>query len=310
MIVCCGEALIDFLPVVDREGHKAYRPVAAGSVLNVALTLGRLGAPTTFFGGLSTDFLGDLLVRALDESNVSIAGLKRIPHPTTLALVDLSTGEPAYAFYDEASACRMFDPAAAAPLGDDVTALHFGSFPLGTEPVGSRLVAMIEANAGRRVISLDPNVRPTLIADVATYSARLAAIVPLADIVKTSVADLAWLHPGVDAGEVARAWLAAGVGLVVVTQGGEGAVGATKEVRVATPAVPAAVVDTVGAGDSFMGAMLARLHERDLLDREAIRALDRESLADLLAFAAQVAAVTCSRAGADPPWRAEIATTV
>jgi fructokinase len=306
MIVCCGEALIDFLPVTDRDGHKAYRPVAAGSVMNVALTLGRLGAPVGFLGGLSTDFLGDLLVKALAASNVSVAGLVRVARPTTLALVDLSAGEPAYAFYDEGSACRMFDPAAGRPLGADVAALHFGSFPLGTEPVGSRLVALLKANAGRRVISLDPNVRPTLVADAAAYRARLAEIAPLADIVKTSVADLAWLHPGVDADEVARGWLAAGVGLVVVTRGGQGATGMTAAHRVASPAVPTAVVDTVGAGDSFMGAMLARLHRHNLLRREAIRVLSREAVADLLAFAAQVAAVTCSRVGADPPWRAEL----
>jgi len=307
MIVCCGEALIDFLPVTDSEGHKAYRPVVGGSVFNVALTLGRLGAPTAFLGGLSTDFFGDRLIAALAESNVSTAGVARQPRPTTLALVDMSTGEPAYAFYDEGSACREFDPMAGVPQGDDVAAMHFGSFPLGTEPVGSRLVALLKTNAGRRVISLDPNVRPTLIEDAAAYRARLADITPLADIVKTSVADLAWLHPGDDPDAIARRWLAAGVGLVVVTHGGAGATGMTENLSVNMPAMPTAAVDTVGAGDSFMGAILTRLDERGLLDRRAIRQLDREALEDVLAFAGKVAAITCSRPGADPPWRRELA---
>jgi fructokinase len=219
----------------------------------------------------------------------------------------MSTGEPAYAFYDEGSACRTFDPMAGGPQGDDVAAMHFGSFPLGTEPVGSRLVALLKANAGRRVISLDPNVRPTLIENAVAYRARLAEVAPLADVVKTSVADLAWLHPGDDPDEIARRWLTAGVGLVVVTLGGEGATGTTDKLSVAMPAMPTDVVDTVGAGDSFMGAMLARLHERGLLHRRSIRTLDRDALADGLAFAGNVAALTCSRPGADPPWAAEIA---
>jgi len=306
MIVCCGEALIDFLPVTDRDGRHAYRPVVGGSVFNVALTLGRLGAPTAFLGGLSTDFFGDRLVAALAESHVSTAGVARTSRPTTLALVDVSTGEPAYAFYDEASACREFDPAAGGPVGNDVAAMHFGSFPLGTEPVGSRLVTLMQENAGRRVISLDPNVRPTLVEDAVAYRARLADITPLADIVKTSVADLAWLHPGPDPDAIARRWLAAGVGLVVITNGGEGATGMTADLTVTMPATQTVVVDTVGAGDSFMGAILARLDERGLLDRRAIRQLGREALADLLAFAGEVAAITCSRPGADPPWRAEL----
>jgi fructokinase len=306
MIVCYGEALIDFLPVTDHEGRMAYRPVVGGSVFNVALTLGRLGAPTAFMGGLSTDFFGDRLVAALAESNVSTAGVARTSRPTTLALVDVSAGEPVYAFYDEGSACREFDPAAGGPVGGDVAAMHFGSFPLGTESVGSRLVSLLKENAGRRVISLDPNVRPTLIEDAAAYRARLSDIAPLADIVKTSVADLAWLHPGDDPNAIARRWLAAGVGLVVVTHGGEGATGMTGDISVTLPATPTAVVDTVGAGDSFMGAMLARLHEQGLLDRRSIRQLDRDGVADVLAFAGNVAAITCSRPGADPPWRKEL----
>jgi fructokinase len=306
MIACYGEALIDFLPVTDRDGNNAYRPVVGGSVFNVALTLGRLGAPTDFLGGLSTDFFGDLLVAALARSGVSTAGVKRAARLTTLAIVDVSSGEPAYAFYDEGSACRMFDPTSA-PVGEDVSAMHFGSFPLGTEPLGSRLVEVLKTNAGRRVISLDPNVRPTLIENAAAYRARLTEIAPLADIVKTSIADLAWLHPGVDADEIAQGWLAAGVGLVVVTDGGEGATGMTREVALRVPAHPVAVVDTVGAGDSFMGAMLARLHQSGRLGRQSIRELDGQALGDVLAYAAKVSAVTCSRPGADPPTAADLA---
>jgi fructokinase len=185
--------------------------------------------------------------------------------------------------------------------------MHFGSFPLGTEPVGTRLVALLRDNAGRRVISLDPNVRPTLIEDAASYRSRLAEVAPLADIVKTSVADLAWLHPEGDPNDIARAWLDAGVGLVIVTHGSKGATGMTGRFSITAPAAPAEVVDTVGAGDSFMGAILARLHEKGSLDRHAIRQLDRDALADVLAFSGMVAAITCSRPGADPPWREELA---
>ncbi|MCX5479844.1 carbohydrate kinase [Kaistia geumhonensis] len=307
MIVACGEALIDFLPTKDEQGRDSYRPAVGGSPYNVALTTGRLGVPTGFLGGISTDFFGDMLADELVRSNVDLKYAGRSARPTTLAFVSLAHEEPQYAFFDENTAGRLHDPAAHTPIGDEVEALHFGSFSLATEPFASRLAQVMDDNRGRRVICYDPNVRPTLIADRDTFMARAEAFACGADIVKISGADLEWLHPGADPETIAEGWLKGGAGLVVVTRGGAGVTAFTRKGKVFSPIVPTTVVDTVGAGDSFTGGFLARLHEKGLLDITRLRTLDHRELKDALDFANRVASITCSRAGANPPWRDELA---
>ena len=306
MIVSCGEALIDFLPVKDTEGRDSYHPKAGGSPYNVALTTGRLGAPTGFLGGISTDFFGDMLAAEFERSHVSLKYVGRSARPTTLAFVSLLHDEPQYAFFDENTAGRLHDPAEHTPIGPEVEALHFGSFVLATEPFASRLENVMQQNRGRRVICYDPNVRPTLINDRPAFEARVQRFAHAADIIKISGADLEWLYPGRDVAEIAAAWLAGGAGLVVVTRGGAGVTAYTPRGSVFSPVVPVKIADTVGAGDSFTGGFLARLHDKGLLNIGAIRAIGAADLEDALGFANRVAAITCSRPGADPPWREEL----
>jgi len=194
MIVSCGEALIDFLPVKDTEGRDSYHPKAGGSPYNVALTTGRLGAPTGFLGGISTDFFGDMLAAEFERSHVSLKYVGRSARPTTLAFVSLLHDEPQYAFFDENTAGRLHDPAEHTPIGPEVEALHFGSFVLATEPFASRLENVMQQNRGRRVICYDPNVRPTLINDRPAFEARVERFAHAADIIKISGADLEWLY--------------------------------------------------------------------------------------------------------------------
>ncbi|BCP53612.1 carbohydrate kinase [Kaistia sp. 32K] len=307
MIVSCGEALIDFLPVKDVNGNDSYQPKVGGSPYNVALTTGRLGIPTGFLGGISTDFFGELLAEELERSQVSLKYTGRSARPTTLAFVSLLHDEPQYAFFDENSAGRLHDPAIHEPVGDEVEALHFGSISLIPEPIVDRLAAVMDANRGKRVLCYDPNVRPTLIHDRDAFSARVEQFAHGADIVKISGADLEWLHPGVDPETVAAGWLAAGAGLVVVTRGGNGVTAYTPTGSVFSPVVPVTIADTVGAGDSFTGGLLARLSEKGHLTIDGVRKIDHAALKDALDFANRVAAITCSRAGANPPWRHELA---
>ena len=165
MLLCCGEALIDFLPVKTASGDHAYRPVVGGSPFNAAIGIGRLGGRIGMHTGISNDLFGVMLTDELVRSDVSTAYVLPDDRQTTLAFVSLGTDEPQYAFYDEATSSRMFDPAAVKPIGDEVTALNFGSVSLIGDPGGARLEGLFHANKGKRVLSIDPNCRPTLIQD-------------------------------------------------------------------------------------------------------------------------------------------------
>ncbi len=304
MIVSCGEALIDFVPATTADGRSAYVPCVGGSPFNIAVGIGRLGVPAAFLGGVSNDFFGDALVAALRTSNVDTRYVRRLGRPSMLAFVRLDAAEPEYVFYDAESAPRFWE--AAEPLRDDVTLLHLGSISLLGEPAARRLVALMAENKGRRLLSLDPNIRPSMIPDEAGYRARLRTVLDLADIVKISAADLAWLAPEVTPEAAAQAWLTRGTSLVVVTLGPAGAVAFARAGAVRCAGVPVAVVDTVGAGDSFMSALLAGLVRLGVERLDQLQNLGPESVATAVGFAARASAITCSRRGADPPWRNEI----
>jgi len=305
MILCCGEALIDMLPRRSTEGERAFAPYSGGAVFNTAIALGRLGTPTGFFSGLSSDFFGDQLVADLAAAGVDASFCARTPHPTTLAFVTLTDGKADYAFFDEGSAGRLLDEAALPDIPDTVRALHFGAISLIPEPCGSAYETLMRRHAGRRVISFDPNIRPGFIKDRPRHLARMRRMLALSDIVKVSDEDLAWFDEGpFDA--VAPRWLESGPRLVVMTRGAGGAVALGPEGRVEVPAVAVKVADTVGAGDTFNAGLLAALDRRGLLDRAALARLSGGDLAEALAFAARAAAICVSRPGANPPWAHEM----
>jgi fructokinase len=196
----------------------------------------------------------------------------------------------------------------ARPLGDDVRAVHVGSIAAYREPGASVLLAMLHRLKGRVSITLDPNIRPAVIGGVEYARERTEELVRLADVVKASDEDLDLLYPGVDHLSSARHLLAMGPSLVVVTRGPEGALGVGRTAEVTVPAPAVDLVDTVGAGDTFMGALLHALGERDLLGRTAALAeLDAGTLREVLTTAAVAAALNCAREGADPPTAAELA---
>jgi fructokinase len=308
MILVCGEALIDMVPLPASPDQPAYVAKGGGSLFNVAMGLGRLEVPVGFFGRLSLDPFGRMMRRQLEEDGVDCRFVLDGPEPSTLAIVFLEAGaEPVYTFHDEGAADRMLRVEdVPAVLPDEVAALHFGSISLLREPGASAYESLMRREHGHRLVSLDPNVRPGLIHDRAAYVERLEGWVSLADLVKVSRADLEWLYPEVGPEDAAHAWLDRGPAAVVLTRGGDGAVALTGAGRAQVPGIPVTVSDTVGAGDSFTSGLLAWLERTGRLDRTAIRGVTEDELRAALTFANTAASITCTRAGAQPPTLAEM----
>ena len=304
-VVVAGDALVDLTPTTTVRGNPAYEPHPGGSCLNVAVGLGRLDVPTAFLARLSSDAFGRQLRAHLAASEVEPSYLVHTDDLTTLAAVHLSDGQASYSFHAMGTADRGLLPEHLRVLPPGA-ALHMGSIALVLEPVASTLDGLLRREAGQRVISLDPNIRPRLILDREAYLRRFESWVGLVDVLKVSEEDLAWLYPDRSSDEVTAGWHGAGVSLVIVTHGGNGASASTPSASATASAPPVDVVDTVGAGDAFTSGALAHLHQRRLLDRDAVRALDEAALAELLGAASLVAADTCTRAGAEPPRRREL----
>ena len=306
MIVCCGEALIDMLPRQLASGETALLPASGGAIFNTAIALGRLGAPVEFFSGLSNDLFGEQLREALAKSNVGTRYAQLSDRPTTLAFVKLTDGKAAYTFYDENTAGRMLTPDDLPEFADDVQAVHFGAISLVSEPCGSAYEALMQREEPRRVIMFDPNIRPGFIRDRATHLARMHRMLGLADIVKVSDEDLEWLGRDGSAEDTLRKWLERGPKLAIMTAGADGALAVAKSGAVRVPAVTVKVVDTVGAGDTFNAGVLAWLNEAGLLTKPALEQISSPDIEAAIRLGARAAAVTVSRAGANPPWRREL----
>lgn len=308
MIVCCGEALIDMIPQADAQGQ-TLRPHAGGAVFNTAIALGRLGVESHFLSGVSTDLFGKQLVAELTKSNVATDLLLRSDRPTTLAFVELNNGHASYTFYDENTAGRMLDPADLPKIPDAAQAMYFGGISLINEPAADFYLALALREAPNRVIMADPNIRANFVVDEARYRARLDHLIGCVDILKVSDEDLDWIMPGpLPHAEKATILRKKGPGVVVLTKGAEGAQAFFAEGATAHVPVPqVTVVDTVGAGDTFNAGFLASLSAANLLDKTRLATLSEADASAALTYGAQVAAVTVSRAGANPPWRTELA---
>ena len=307
MILSCGESLIDMLPRESAAGEPAFAPYPGGAVFNTAIALGRLGVDAGFLSGISTDLFGEILEQALAASKVD-AGLSiRSDRPTTLAFVKLVNGHASYAFYDENTAGRMITPADLPDLPASVRAVFFGGISLVVDPCGGTYEAlMLRESAAGRLCMIDPNIRPGFIRDEAAYRARLERMLGAADIVKLSDEDLRWLMGPGEIDALARGILAQGPKLVLITEGAEGARGISAAHEVFVPANKVEVVDTVGAGDTFNAGVLAALDRAAALSKAQVADASEALIRDCLSLGVAAAAVTVSRAGANPPWAAEL----
>ena len=307
MILSCGEALIDMLPRTSTQGEACFAPYAGGAVFNTAIALGRLGTPSAFFSGVSTDMLGDILADSLTASQVDTQYLARSDRPTTVAFVKLVNGQATYAFYDEATAGRMLSQDQLPTLPDTVSTLFFGGISLVNDPAASTYEALQSREAAARVTMIDPNIRPGFIAGKeAEYRARIERMIARADIVKLSDEDLHWLMGAGDLSTLARQIIATGPKLVFITEGAAGARALTATQNRFFAATPVTVADTVGAGDTFNAGALSALHTAGALTKAALTSLPDATLDAALSLGTRAAAITVSRPGANPPWANEL----
>jgi fructokinase len=309
MILVCGEALIDLFVGRSDGAQLPTEAIAGGSPFNVAIGVARLGSAAAFLSALSQDAFGTFLAGRLAEAGVGMGYLHRCPERSTLSVVATGPdGHPHYTFYGEAGADRALTardlPSA---LPDDVKAIAAGSYALGIDPIAGAIEVLLQREAGRRVISLDPNVRPRVVGDVDAYRRRFEKLLTTATLVKASIEDLELLYGARDLRQVARDWLQSGPSLVVVTRGSDAPLAMLRDgTIVERPARRVAVVDTVGAGDSFHSALLAHLDRTDHLTPKAIAGLTPSDVADTLDFAVSASAITCTRRGANPPTWSEV----
>ena len=309
MYLVCGEALYDvFLDGEDDSGGLRFEARSGGSPFNVAIGIARLGGRAALLTGISRDMLGERLVRTLEKESVSTDYLIRSGRRTTLSLVGVDpSGQPDYVFYGLGSADCSVTPEDLPEIGPEIAGLHFGSYSTVVRPVADAF-STLAGGARDRFISVDPNVRPMVEPDPGVWRARIGEYAARADLLKLGTEDLRAVYPDAEPGDVAADLIAAGVKLVVVTDGGGTVSAWTRRghvVRVTPPET--AVVDTVGAGDSFQAALLARLSEAGRGDpAAAVDALDEHRLGSLLKFAVGAARITCRRRGADLPRRDEV----
>jgi fructokinase len=307
MILSCGEALIDMLPRTTTLGEPAFSPYAGGAVFNTAIALGRLGAPSAFFSGISNDMLGQILTETLQASKVDTAHCARSDRPTTVAFVKLVDGQATYAFYDENTAGRLLSLAELPALPTEISTLFFGGISLVNDPAASTYEALQSREAPTRVTMIDPNIRPGFIAGKeADYRARIERMIARADIVKLSDEDLHWLMGAGDVSALAPQILEKGPKVIFITEGAAGARAITATQNRFVAATRVTVADTVGAGDTFNAGALTALHEAGALTKSALTALPDATLDAALTLGTRAAAITVSRAGANPPWRNEL----
>jgi fructokinase len=307
MLLSCGDALIDFLPVKSADGRDAVVPVVGGSCLNIAVGMARLGAPTGFVGGISTDLFGRMIADHAMASQVELRHATRSGHQATLAFVRTVAGEPQYAFYDEETASRNWIYRRGSIPFDEIEAIHIGSTTLVDEKAAAETRAMVEDARGSVTISFDPNCRPNLLKHKARYVDRMDGFAATAAIVRMSDVDFEFLYGGGDYVGRAKALIEKGVSLVVVTRGNKGAQAWHREagaIEVEAPTVN--VVDTIGAGDSFQAALLFALRAIDRIGTGSLAQMNSDELGRVLSFASICAAFTCGRAGADPPRQSDV----
>lgn len=306
MLISCGDALIDFVPTKNTDGREAVMPAVGGSCLNVAIGIARLGAPTGFVGGVSTDLFGRMIADHAAASNVELGLATRSDHQTTLAFVRIVAGESHYAFYDADTATRNWTFRRGTIPFDTVEAVHVGSTTLVNDQGAAETKALIADAWASSTISFDPNCRPNLVKDKASYLARMVEFAASADLIKMSDVDFAYLF-GEEPYQQRASALLGGTSLVVITRGNHGAIAwhaKAGQIEVEAPKVE--VADTIGAGDSFQAALLFALHKQGRLARQKLKDIGPDELRRALSFAANCAGLTCTRPGADPPWSHEI----
>ena len=304
MILCCGEALIDFMPIEKANSQTFYKPCPGGSPLNTAVALGRLNHHVGILTGISTDFFGKQLISHLEESSVDCSMVVRSDLDTTLAFVSDESleGDVEYAFYAKETADRSISvDKLPKSLPDNIEVLEFGSISLVMEPSASSYENLMLRESTKRFISLDPNIRPDFIPDALAFQKRFENWLDHVDLLKLSTADLEWIYPNSNIDDAVSHILSKRVQGVFLTMGEKGAWAYTKNHQIFAETPVVSVRDTVGAGDSFHAGLLHKLAMMKKLKLGQLKEIKEPELQASLQFAMKVAALTCSNIGASPP---------
>jgi fructokinase len=302
VIVIGGEALVD---LVEDDG--SLRAVAGGGPFNTAIAFGRLDVAVGFVGAISRDAYGQMLAQELADAGVDTSLVNWSDAPTPRAVVHRRRdGQHDFTFDLRGTSLVDLSPQQLPVLPDEAWAVHVGTLALALDPPASAYEAFVDREAGRRQIIVDPNVRPAIFGDVVTYRRRFERLTQIADLVKLSEDDAAWIYPGTSVEDVLELILGLGPRVVAVTRGANGAVAGSGNRFVDVPGIPVTVADTVGAGDSFGAAFVAALVDDGAFGPQATRRADEAVLARAVRYAVAASAITCTRTGAVPPSRDEI----
>ena len=304
MILCCGEALIDFMPLEKENSQIFYKPCPGGSSVNTAVALGRLNHSVGMLTGVSNDLFGKQLIAHLEESNVDCSLVVRSDLDTTLAFVSAESleGNVEYAFYAKGTADRSISVEnLPKSLPDNIEVLEFGSISLVMEPSASSYEYLMKRESTKRFISLDPNIRPDFIPDALVFQKKFDKWLDHVDLLKLSDADLDWLYPNYNIQDAVDHILSKKVQAVFLTMGEKGAWAYTKNHQIFANTPIISVTDTVGAGDSFHAGLLHKLAMMDKLKIGKLKEINEPELQASLQFAIKVAALTCTNTGANPP---------
>ena len=293
----CGEALIDKITIGGQ-----LREIPGGGPANTAHALARLAVASEFIGGLSSDSYGQMMREQFTAAGVGLRFTPTHELPTCTANVTIAAdGSASYQFVIDGTATFAYAEANLPEVEREaVEAIYFGTLATIVEPGASVLFEWMKKAVGKVPIIFDPNIRPTVLGDRERYQSAVARFLQISDVVKASTDDIGWLYPEMNEFEVAKSWLERGVKLVVITRGENGLVGITAEHIIEVPGIKVDVVDTVGAGDT-VGAIIAE----GIVHHGLERVLTSE-LSHILHRAVQASAITCSRQGAQPPYKKEL----
>ncbi len=309
MILVCGENLIDYIQEPDDGPLPLFRAFPGGSPFNTAMAIGRQSVPVGYMMPTSSDSLGKLLRATLEASSVVCLG-QPSDKPTALAVVSLNNGQPSYQFYRDDTADRQVTlESLKAKTPEVITALHVGGAGIAKGEDGdvvAEYAAQLSENGTS--VTFDPNIRQAFIDSRALYLPRFTKMLNACDLMKLSDEDMEWLYPDETVEAAAqRIFEAQDLGLLILTKGGDGAVVFSKHGTQAIPSAPVPnLVDTVGAGDTFMATVISELSKRELIGKSAIRTASAKQIETVLTIAAKAAAINCGRKGCNPPTALEL----
>jgi len=320
MICCIGEAVIDMFHKQDPVSGEVFIPLPGGCCYNMSIAIARLGVCAAFLGRISSNFFGDIQVERLRKNNVQTNLILRRDENPILAFIKTEDGkQPQYAFYEEGTVDRMLSPEELKTClqntqASEISCVVFGSVSMSMEPIASTIEKFITEvlHPAKKVIAFDPNIRPFMIKDRNEYMKRFTQWAAFCTIAKISSEDFEFIFPGTSAQDALKKMIDLGTRLAIVTLGPDGSAALLHHengnvIKVNVPGIHIEkIADTVGAGDTFLGAFLSWLELNGKMSHNAITNMSEEDLREALTFANKAAAFVCTRTGSEPPWMPEI----